>query len=590
MIKKLSFKFVLVFLVLVVSVFITSSCYAALSSTVVTPTFTKEVFYTGTSFISYCESNLGYKLDETNSKIICFRNGSGTGSTAYYVTILYGENLSDVSYLDFTSATDMGYFRNKNGELVTVNVLAGYLNTSGLFAGTWSINKDTCNYYNLIQINKDNTFYLTDITDYTVKIAGESIYQAAIDTSFDYTLNGIKRGQVELKIENLDSSLRMYGFVNIENSYNIGDTLNININDGALRLISMYSDNSDLSCTLYEGETLIYYIVDENNVILDIGSINELVEGYFLYGFPVSDGVDFVFLKDGKPYWDNNLTFKYQVNNADLLTKNEIVSSSGYTYIESNKTDAKIIYNGFVYDLSGEILSSATTSTSNDLSSFYIEEVVTYYYETKIGLNILIHDTACYWLRSISLAGTDSSGNNIDFSNYSVRWSIPTWLKLDSLKVGPDKYDKYNGTITGFSSYGYLQIDLYIYELLKNHTSSFDIKLEILDGNGDLVKTHVINSDDIVRDQIASEENNIDRPDYDIIDNPSYTGGSGNKDFSNIQNWKSEDYLNLMSTDNFVWEFFKAILGNLPWWITVPITILIFGVVIITLIRFARGA
>lgn len=596
MIKKLRLKFVLVFLVLVVTTIITSSCYASTP-----PTHVK--FYSDLSNLSsystielpeapVAPDNFGYYLmfQFSTSNDTWKVNGASFGIKLIYIKNNYLQYLN--YYIEHPSMfSKYGYdglymnYGNPESIFVVYNYDSNNNTWVNLDPTTVNFNyvgfveySNTFNWQKVISANYD--IYAADNPDFCLYST-----KTAIDTSFEYTLNGIKRGQVELKIDNLDSSLKMYGFVNFENTYNIGDILNTSTNIDNLRLLSMYSDNSDLSCNLYEGEKLTYYIVDENNTILDIGNINNLAEGYFLYGFPVSDGVDFVFLNDGQVYWNSDLSFKYQVDGGELRPNNNVVSISDSYFIGNDGKIAKITYNGFVYDSNDEVIATAVTSISNNLSSFYIKEINTNYYENNVGWN-----KSCYWLQSIVLAGTDSNGNGIDFSDYYIRWSIPTWLTVDSIEVGTSEYDKYNGVISGFSSNGVLSIQLKIYELLKNHTKPFDITLQIYDSDDNLLSTHVINSDDIVRNQVLSEENNIDKPSYDIIDNPNYTGGSGNKDFSNIQNWTSDDYLNLMSTDNFIWEFFKAILGNLPWWITVPFTILIFGVVIITLIRFARGA
>lgn len=59
---------------------------------------------------------------------------------------------------------------------------------------------------------------------------------------------------------------------------------------------------------------------------------------------------------------------------------------------------------------------------------------------------------------------------------------------------------------------------------------------------------------------------------------------------NSIEKMKLQDYYNLVDTGNSAWYFFKVILNNLPRWITLPLSLLIFGVVIITLYRFIRGA
>lgn len=594
MIKKLRLKFVLVFLVLVVSVFITSSCYALTADNIEIVSLsdfgiTLEDVY---DYISSQNSTSSKFPEDFTHGLIADCNSSGTK-----LNFMFFHNDSNIDYLVYFTKmsyrTIMGYdsdnviidkyvFTKVTYNISTSSFSDCYISNMGSIACP-------ANYSGTSGVLK-----LLDCTTYDIRVNdsnGDLVYEPSqIDTSFDYSLNGKSRGQVELKIDNLDSSLRMYGYVGCENTFNVGDTLDTSSISSYLRLLAIHSDNSDLNCYLYEGEKLLYYIVDENNIILDIGYISELAEGNFLYGFPVNDGVDFVFLNNGQVYWNNELTFKYQVDNGSLLTKNEIVSTGSYSYIESNKTSAKITYNGFVYDSNGDVISSAVTSTTNNLSSLYMKEVNTNYFETKIGLNILIHDEACYWLKSIVLAGTDSSGNDIDFSNYSVRWSIPTWLTLDSIEIGTSSYDKFNGVITGFSSNGVLSIQLKIYELLKNHSKDFDITLEIYNDNGDLVLTYLVNSDDIVRNQILSEENNIDKPSYDITNNPNYTGGSNSYPGSdNIHNWGVDDFANYLGTNNTMFNFFWAFLNNMPTWISTPLTILLIGLVVITLYKFIRG-
>lgn len=428
--------------------------------------------------------------------------------------------------------------------------------------------------------------YIFDNTEITFKnSSGFAFYEVAPNTSFDYSITGVKRGQTKLTINNLDSSLRMYGYVGLYSCFD-GEILDTTANIENLRLLATKNDNSDLYCYLNEGEEVNYYIVDENNVILDTGYISEMARGNFLYGFEVNNGIDFVFLKDGQVYWSNDLIFKYNTNNSNTIQNNDIVSMGVSSYIETNKTVASGTYTGYVYNSSGELLTQSDCDYSNDLSSLSIK-VDTSYHELTVGFN-----KSCYWLQTIYLSGNNTDGTSIDFSNYSVRWSIPTWVVLDSLEVNGSSYDKYSGTLSGFTSTGILSMfNLKVYELIKDHTKDFNITLQVYDENDTLVLTHVINSDDIISKQVSSEENNVDKEDYDILDNPNYTGGSSNSsNLNNIQDWTIKDYEKLMSTDNFVWEFFKSILGNLPWWITTPLTILIFGVVIITLIRFARGA
>lgn len=587
MIKKLKNKFFICLFLLVTLFSVASSCFA-IEQDYVEIASLSDYGLTYDDFYSRLESyaSTNYNLEEYNALTFVYR----FDDLIYFVVYKYNDTdlVSKITLSKYDYLYAFPYDVNGNSVSSYSKLAVTYNITSGSFScsnGSSSNNKLFTALTSVSCVLFDDTscpvYYVSS------SVAETLIYEpSTVDLSFDYSIEGVKRGQTKLKINNLDTSLRMYGYVGCENNFNIGDTLDTSSISSYLRLLAMYSDNSDLDCYLYDGEELLYYILDENNVILDIGYISEMAKGNFLYGFNVYNGVDFVFLKDGQVYWDNNLTFKYSVGSSSVYEKNDIVSMGQSSYIVTDKTVAFNIYKGYVYDIDGTLIAEASANSSNDLSSISIS-VDTNYYETNVGWN-----KSCYWLMSFDLDGTNVDGSFIDFSNYYAKWSIPTWINLDSIEVSEEEYTKRNGIISGFSSAGYSgMINLKIFELIKNHISNFDIKLEIYDSEDNLVLTHLINSDDIVKNQVAKEENNVDKGDYDILDNPNYTGGSSSSpNIDNIEDWTADDYLNLMSTDNFVWEFFKAILGNLPWWITTPLTILIFGVVIITLIRFARGA
>ena len=441
-------------------------------------------------------------------------------------------------------------------------------------------------YFNGTGSFKDYTnFTLRDIT--TVKVNAWGINYEPItqpDTSFDYTLTGINRGSVKLDIIGLDESLRMYGYVGIKNNYEIGDTFDGSSVSEYLRLLTIYSDNSDLNCTLYRGEELVYYILDSNNVILDIGSISEMAKGYFLYGFNVDNGVDFEFIKDGQVYWSDSLTFKYSLNNSTQLTNNSIVSSVD-NYIKISNTVTNVTCDAIVY-LNGNEIATASVVKKNNLSSLSIT-VHSSYSEVDTLFN---KNTSIYNISNVFLEGTDEDGNSLDFSRYRVRWSIPTWLELKQITLAGNNYSKYNGTSSYFSSVGSLSLDLKIYEIVDSHKAPFDITLEILNGNDDVVLTKVINSDTIVKEEVDRNENNVDKDDFEIIDSPNYTGGSNNYPGSdNIHNWSVNDFANYLGTNNTIFNFFWAFLNNMPTWISTPLSILLIGIVVITLYKAFRG-
>lgn len=79
----------------------------------------------------------------------------------------------------------------------------------------------------------------------------------------------------------------------------------------------------------------------------------------------------------------------------------------------------------------------------------------------------------------------------------------------------------------------------------------------------------------------------------DVINNNGTSNNTGVTDSTTnnyYQDFDSSYYENLVSSDNFIWYFFNAILFGLPYWLTTPIYLLLSGVVIITLYRMFRGA
>lgn len=74
-----------------------------------------------------------------------------------------------------------------------------------------------------------------------------------------------------------------------------------------------------------------------------------------------------------------------------------------------------------------------------------------------------------------------------------------------------------------------------------------------------------------------------------VTDNSFITSGA-DSNYSGVANMGIDDYYNMVNTNNTAWSFLKVILNSLPNWITLPLSLLIFGVVTITLYRFIRGA
>ena len=584
MIKKLSKKLVLVFSMLAVVIFTVSSCYAtptSATSSVQSAPYSIEDIKNSAAYQNLIKNHNVFSKFE-NPLFFAYEKNDGVTDRIY---VINGDSSDDlIDYIGINASYYL-YGYNTAGQFVDPSYFyMEYNHNTGEFTTNQSLTSTSM--FNGTPSFKDYTsFVLRDIT--TVKVNAWGLnYEPVLtpSTDFDYILSGIKRGAVKLEITGLNPALSMYGYVGVKNNYEIGDIFDGSSVSEYLRLLTIYSDNSDLNCTLYRGEELVYYILDSNNVILDIGTISEMAKDCFLYGFQVDNGVDFEFLKDGQVYWSDSLTFKYQLNNSTLLTNNSIVSSVD-NYIKISNTLTNVTCDAIVY-LNGNEISTASVVKKNNLSSLSIT-VHSSYYEVDTLFN---KNTSVYTVSNLFLEGTDEDGNTLDFSRYRVRWSIPTWLELKQITLAGNNYSKYNGTSSYFSAVGSLNLDLKIFEIVDDHKAPFDITLEILNSTGDVVLTKLINSDAIVKEEVARNENNVDKDDFEIIDSPNYTGGSNNyPGADNIHNWNVNDFANYLGTNNTMFSFFWAFLDNMPAWIATPLTILLIGLVVITLYKFIRG-
>ena len=602
MIKFFKNKFFISLFVLVITVIITSSCYATvyvntLSSETVEAPFTSNDVYSAVP---------SFNFNSDNCKIFVARwTGDSPSNPLYYITIISNDldfsylkptsnndsesrpynssnTIINAKYVKFYYRADKGFCQMSGSQYVPVNITS-YSTGSYIRVGQNISSADSSNY---------RICSISDVPLYTLN--GTQVYEpyTGISTSFDYVLSGVDYDTIRVDISNLDSSLKMFGYYNINNSYEVGDTLNLNSMNSNIRLLSSRIDNSDLWCNINLGEVITYYIVDSDYTILAIGEFNQMAVGDFLYGFNVKnrDAVDFVFVRNGSVYWNNNLNFYYKDSHGDFfINQNSVVSSNEYSFIYNGSFYNSGTYSAKVCDSNDNILASTELFYQSDWSSDVSLTVNSSYYETHVGWN-----KSCFCISSLSLFGKDISGSDINFTDYKVRWSIPQNVVVDSLEVGSDSYSKRSGTLTCSNSNGLISpVNVKVYVLIRDYVP-FDFTFEVYDSNDNLVLTQKLNSDSIVSNKISSNANDVSQPNYDIVNNPNYSGSSNStssgNSFDSISNWSVEDYSNLMNTNNTIWQFFKAILGNLPWWITTPLFILILGVVIISLIRFARGA
>ena len=210
MIKNLRLKFVLVFLLLVVSVFITSSCYAVFTVSNEYPEQLsreniRNMLLANETYSSYADGIYFCYYEET--------------SDSWRVTVY--ENVFD-SFTYDDSSNFMIYNYKENHESAD-NISFIWSISSSSFSTTFSESTTSA---------KKKYFpddYLIGYTDlYIYDMSSNVLYEptvipAAPETTFDYTIVGTKRGQVKLSISGLDSSLNMYGYVGCENIFEIGD-------------------------------------------------------------------------------------------------------------------------------------------------------------------------------------------------------------------------------------------------------------------------------------------------------------------------------------------------------------------------------
>lgn len=512
MIKILKNKFLICLFLLVTIFSVTSSCFAAtFSNEILEAPFILEDLYASEDFQTRF---LG--VDLKNINVFSYYAGSwkvkvfANSNVSYYKVGKTSASVTDKSYSLWAYDSNDTIITNLTVYTYNYSADTGFEYSS---ASSGSDHVLTYGYSSSTITNFGNVL-TSNLYDSSGNLWCEA--QEVISTAFTYKFEGVKRGQCKLIIEGLDSSLKMLGYVDLENTLSVGDTLDYSLYANKLRLLATKTDNSDLYCYLYEKEEITYYIVDENYKILDIGTISDMAKGYFLYGFTVNDGVDFVFLKDGQVYWSNGLTFKYSVYDVESIDNN-IVSAGTSSYIKSDSTTSSSEYIGKVYDNNNNLIATANAFSSNDLSSFSIK-VDTAYEEDNDA-----YDEAIWKINFIHLEGTNKDGSLIDFSNYYIRWSVPTDFEIVHIKVNNSNCDKRNGVFSSPTSFGrftcFWELRDYVSKF-KDEYVAFDITLEVYDGNDNKVLTHVINSNDITSKQIESEENNVDKNDYVIVDNP----------------------------------------------------------------------
>lgn len=191
------------------------------------------------------------------------------------------------------------------------------------------------------------------------------------------------------------------------------------------------------------------------------------------------------------------------------------------------------------------------------------------------------------------MSGLNADGSYIDFSGYSVYWEVDTSIisTVTEFEVNNVEASSYYGTFNGFVSNGLtgilsFELDLF---LVYSEYTPFNFIFKVYNSSGILVYTYILSSDDFIKKQIEFNDSTGSDKTYNVVESPNYSNNSTGLNFDNLVNWNEDDYKKLLSTDNFVWQFFLTVINLLPWWIYTPLAILLFGVVFISLLKFIRG-
>lgn len=171
MIKKLSFKFVLVFLVLAVVVFTVSTCYATPStstSSIISDTpFSLNDVINSTAYKNYVNNTGNFSnktIDDLDFLIF-------SGSLSTYNIYIYFDKYPDGAYFDKdSSSSNYFYIYDSSGNILnqyTSYLWLKYDVATGVFSTT-AINGSTSMFSNINLVNLTN-FYLSDLTTLEVK-------------------------------------------------------------------------------------------------------------------------------------------------------------------------------------------------------------------------------------------------------------------------------------------------------------------------------------------------------------------------------------------------------------------------------------
>lgn len=172
MIKKLSLKFVLVFLVLVVSVIITSSCYADLSTTVKEVPFTLEDVYSSSNFEHYWQDVApDFDFYGNDYKLLVYYRAY---DNIYIFKFLYG-NHADIASTNITPAGYIYYF-DSSGAQLKVNYYTGQVNGDGSIRYIL-LNNSTDKLSDSIPDGSSYDCQLANLTNFEIKYNNEAFYE-----------------------------------------------------------------------------------------------------------------------------------------------------------------------------------------------------------------------------------------------------------------------------------------------------------------------------------------------------------------------------------------------------------------------------
>lgn len=585
MIKKLSLKFVLVFLVLVVSVFITSSCYAAFTEDNVTVVSLDNYNISLNDVYDYMISQDSNFLSTYNNGVVAFLSGDSE------IRFVFFSNASEISslalvpisnesvethrimndgssskyayiarvYYNFETNTFSNYLTNQFGDILK------WYSANGKF----NFNVLDCTSYN-IYFNDVNGSLLYEPSRVSVIVSHEFQSDTSAKVVFDYSSYGTDY-ILQYSLSGVEVNSDLTAPIKLRNPVTYSPLTNLIVKPNTKVYWVLYDSNNNFI------DTNVYQ-VPEYDVVVENADKN--IEYELKYSDDYTSAVLTATLKNGE--------FSDKLVYSEFPSLNISTGKLDYGYQNFNGS-LKIVTNGKYYiyaiDIFGNVFDTEIIVVSNIFNfkdsdfSYTIENNSTLHGGHKLNITPIVKS----WSSKVDIYYHIELTPGVFLDNVFVDTEYPDLSYVDNnfgsqddlLDPNASKY--FTGRIMSGDTIQIIRSESKLHDLKGNITFKIYKK-----SDNSLIydKTFAFNINSFSVGNIADGSSGS-------------VSGSLPSDSENSEDFTYNDYGDVswsdvedyVGTSGSFWSIVKNILNNLPKWITAPIFFFISAVVAIALIK-----